>query len=61
VVVTNLARGIVVVTYRLADRLLRGTGVATIPSVRALDNFIATLLRPTVVEVHGHRMYLRRN
>jgi FkbM family methyltransferase len=54
----RLLRWGLVGAYRLANRLLLGTGIATIPPIRKLDNMLASLLRPTVVDVRGHRMHL---
>jgi FkbM family methyltransferase len=44
--------------YRLANRLLLGTGIATIGPVRVLDAQVRRWMRPSVAEVLGHRMRL---
>jgi FkbM family methyltransferase len=50
-------RGLVL-TYRAADSLLLGTGIATVPPVRALDAIVRGWISQPLAEVLGHKMYL---
>jgi len=52
------ARQGLVCSYRLANSMLYGTRIATLPPLRALDATLRGWMRPPLAEVLGHQMYL---